>query len=382
MCARLRLAYLLIILVVVLVVILVVIWYNATMAFNPRYTITDKILNNISQIMVGREVIEHSRLIPKWELSLRKDARIHNAHSSTSIEGNRLTIEQVKDLAENKEVMAGIKDKKEVLNYLEALDSISMYDAKKIIDTALLLSIHKTITKSVIESTKDCGVFRDRQVFVGKRIFDGTQFKEVVEYMPPNARDVPLLVEEFLTWLNSREAGKINPVILAGIAHYEVARIHPFVDGNGRTARLLATLILYKSGFDHRRFFAPDDYYDQDRPGYYAALKTVEHNKGDLTQWLEYFTDGVLYSVNKVKEVITRLGVMQNVEKSEQIELTQKQIKILETAKEKSKITNKDLQVIFKISRQAILKEMSKLIDMKLIELIGKGRGVHYRIKE
>lgn len=352
------------------------------MAFNPKYTITDKVLNNISQIMAGREIIEHSRLIPKWELSLRKEARIHNAHSSTSIEGNKLTLEQVKALAENKEVVASTKDKQEVLNYLEALDSIPKYAAKKSINTELFLNIHKTITKGTLRDPKDCGVFRDRQVFVGRRILDGTQFKEVIEYMPPDTKDVPRLVEEFLTWLNYEKTKDINPVILAGIAHYEVARIHPFIDGNGRTARLLATLILFKSGFDHRRFFALDDYYDQDRPGYYAALKTVKANKDDLTSWLEYFTDGVLYSVNKVKDVIQKLGFTQKVDEAEQIELTEKQIKILQKLKEKGRVTNKDLRVMFKISRQAILKEISKLMDAKLIELVGRGRGAYYRISE
>lgn len=351
------------------------------MTFSPKYTITDKILNNISRITAGREIIEHSKLIPKWELSLKKEARLHDAHSSTSIEGNRLSLEQVKALSENKEVIASAKDKQEVINYLEALDAIAHY-AKTPLDLKLFLTMHKTLTKGTLKSPKDCGAFRDRQVFVGKRIFDGTQFKEVVEYMPPKTEYVPKLVEEFLAWLNSKEAVEINPVILAGIGHYEVARIHPFIDGNGRTARLLAALILYKSGFDHRRFFALDDYYDQDRSIYYAALKTVEQNKGNLTTWLEYFTDGVLYSVNKVKEVIAKLGIVGKVEKSEQIELTQKQIKILEKIQKTGKVTNKDLREMFKISRQAILKEISKLIEAKLIELVGKGRGAYYKFHE
>lgn len=331
--------------------------------------------------MAGREIIERARLIPKWEMSLKKEARIHNAHSSTSIEGNKLTLEQVKALTEHKEVVASIKDKQEVLNYLEVLDAIPKYASKKL-DIKLLLAIHKTITKGTLKDEKDCGVLRDRQVFVGKRIFDGTQFKEVVEYMPPKTQEVPKLVEEFLAWVSSDKSKDINPVILAGVVHYEIARIHPFIDGNGRVARLLATLILYKSGFDHRRLFALDDYYDADRQSYYAALKTVHDSKGDVTKWLEYFTQGVLYSIDKVKEVITKLGVTQDIGTAGQIELTQKQIQILEKIKEKGKITNKNLRVMFKVSRQAILKEISKLIDARLIELIGKGRGAYYKMVE
>ncbi|GAF67531.1 unnamed protein product, partial [marine sediment metagenome] len=301
---------------------------------------------------------------------------------STSIEGNRLTLEEVKALSEHKEVVATDKDKQEVANYLEALDAIPGFAAKKEITTVQLLSIHNTITKKTLENAEHCGTFRKQRVFVGKRIFDGTQLKTVVEYEPPKVREVPGLVDEFLKWLNSDRAKNVIPVILAGVAHYEIARIHPFIDGNGRTARLLASLILYKSGFDHRRFFALDDYYNEDRPSYYTALKTVDKQKGDLTKWLEYFTNGVLYSVSKVKETIEKLNLLPSVERVEQIELTPRQIEILEKIKRKGKITNKELRIAFKVSRQAVIKEVSKLIGAKLIELVGKGRGAYYKISE
>jgi Fic family protein len=352
------------------------------MPFKPTYTITSRILNNISQIMAGREIIEHSKIILKWEIKLKKEARIHNAHSSTSIEGNRLTLEQVAALSENKEVIATEKDKREVLNYLKVLDSIPEYSSEKAINLKLFLKIHKIVTDGTLQDKEDCGVFRNRQVFVGRRIFDGTSFKEIVEYMPPGTKDVPQLVIDFLGWLNSEGVKNINPVILAGIVHYEIARIHPFVDGNGRSARLMTSLILYKSGFDHRRFFALDDYYDENRSAYYGALKTAQQNKGDITEWLEYFTEGVLFSINKVKDFIMKLGLSLKIEDGEKVELSEKQIKILERIKGKGKANNKDLRGMFGITRQAMLKEISKLIDAKLVELAGKGRGAYYKIAD
>ena len=351
------------------------------MPFNPKYTITDKILNNISQITAGREIIENAKIIPKWELKLKKEARLHTAHSSTHIEGNKLTLPQVEALAEHKDITASEKDKKEVINYLKALDSIPSYSGKQL-DVKLFLSIHNTITKGTLKEEKDCGVFRTREVFVGRRILNGTGIKEVVEYEPPKAKNVPDLIKEFLDWLNSENTTKINPVILAGIAHYEIARIHPCIDGNGRTARLLASLIFYKSGFDHRRFFALDDYYDEDRNSYYDALKSVQKNSGDLTIWLEYFSDGVLYSVNRVRETIFKLGLTAKPDEAGQLALTKRQVTILKKIREKGRARNSDLQEMFKISRQAILKEISKLAKLGIIEIIGKGRGAHYKIKD
>jgi Fic family protein len=347
------------------------------MPFNPKYTITEKILNNLTAITAAREVIEQAHLVPKWEAKLRRQALLRNTHSSTAIEGNKLTLEQVKALAEGKDVVATKKDKLEVLNYLEALEKIPILAEKGKMRIADLLNIHKLITKDVMQNTADSGIFRNRQVFVGKRIFDGTTFKEVVEYMPPKTEEVPQLVQEFIDWLNLDKSWGLNHVILAGIVHYEIARIHPFIDGNGRTARLLATIILYLSSFDHRRIFALDDYYDRDRQAYYSALKTAQTSDGDITQWLEYFTDGILYSVEEAKGAVLKVSSKRK-SGQEQIALTPKQMQIVGFINANGKVTNKDLQGLFKISAQAVHKELNKLVNLKVIKSAGEGRALHY----
>ncbi|MFH0732907.1 MAG: Fic family protein, partial [Candidatus Omnitrophota bacterium] len=304
-------------------------------------------------------------------------ALLRNTHSSTAIEGNKLTLEQVEALAEGKDVVATNKDKKEALNYLEALEKIPSFTEKGKFKIADLLNIHRMITKDVMQNSTDSGVFRNRQVFVGKRVFDGTTFKEVVEYMPPKTEEVPQLVQDFIDWLNLDKSWGINPVLLAGIVHYEIARIHPFIDGNGRTARLFATVILYLSDFDHRRIFALDDYYDRDRQAYYAALKTAQQSNGDITHWLEYFTDGILYSVTEAKDAVLKVGSKRKNGQA-QIALTPKQMKIVEYININGKVTNRDLQGLFKISAQAVHKELTKLVEIKVIKPVGEGRALHY----
>ena len=348
------------------------------MPFNPKYTITDKILNNLTLIASAREVIEQSHLVPKWEARLRRQALMRNTHSSTAIEGNKLTLEQVEALAAGKDVAATNKDKQEVLNYIEALEKIPTLAEKGKIRIADVLNIHRIITKDVMQNSVDSGVFRNRQVFVGKRIFNGTGFKEEVEYMPPKTEEVPGLINEFLNWLNMDKTWEINPVILAGIVHYEIARVHPFIDGNGRTARLLVTLVLYLSGFDHRRIFALDDYYDRDRKSYYAALKTAQVNNGDITQWLEYFTTGVASSVQEAQEAIVKVESKGKRGGQGQISLTKRQMQIVEYITARSKVTNRELQELFDISAQAVLKELTKLVELKVIRPVGEGRSLYY----
>jgi Fic family protein len=172
------------------------------MSFNLKYIITEKILSNLTAIAAAREVIEQAHLVPKWEAKLRRQALLRNTHSSTAIEGNKLTLEQVEALAEGKDVVATSKDKKEALNYLEALENIPSFTEKGKFKIADLLNIHRMITRDVMQNSTESGVFRNRQVFVGKRVFDGTTFKEVVEYMPPKTEEVPQLVQEFIDWLN------------------------------------------------------------------------------------------------------------------------------------------------------------------------------------
>jgi len=346
--------------------------------FNLKYTITEKILNNLTLIAAAREVIEQSHLVPKREAKLRRRALMRNTHSSTAIEGNKLTLEQVEALAGGKDVLATDKDKKEVLNYLEALEKVPKLAKKGEIKVEGLLGIHRIITKKVMEHSENSGAFRDKQVFVGRRIIDGSGLKTEVEYMPPPSEKVPGLVKEFIDWLNLDKTWELNPVLLAGVAHYEIARIHPFIDGNGRTARLLATVILYLSGFDHRRIFALDDYYDRDRKAYYAALKTVQTGSGDLTQWLEYFTSGVAVSVQEVKDTILKMGTKGKRGMREQVLITARQMQVVEYINVHGKVTNRDLQELFNISAQAVHKELSKLVEMKVIKPVGDGRSLHY----
>ncbi|HBE44029.1 MAG TPA: hypothetical protein DDW17_00910 [Deltaproteobacteria bacterium] len=343
--------------------------------FEPNFQYTDKIVNNLTQIAAAREVILHSPLIPKWEVTLRREAIIRSAHSSTAIEGNPLSLEQVSDLAAGRDIMVRRKDKQEVLNYLEALEEIPEFAQRSPFKSEDLLEVHKTVTRETLENPGDEGVFRNRQVFVVNRITGEIVFK------PPETEQIPELINEFLDWFNSPIVNEIDPVIEAGITHYEVVRIHPFIDGNGRTARVIASIVLFKRGFDVKRFFALDDYYDQDRRAYYAALKTVNPNVGDITAWLEYFTNGVAVSIEAVKKKV--IGLSKNIKalkEKGQIALTERQMKIVEKIIEKGAITNREMREVFGLSDEGVRKEISKLVKLGVVKRKSKGRSISYAL--
>jgi len=148
---------------------------------------------------------------------------------------------------------------------------------------------------------------------------------------------------------------------------------------NGRTTRVLATLILYLRGFDTKQFFSLDDYYDSDRPAYYTALQIVNQKTLDLTNWLEYFVEGVNVSMAAVKERVIRLSseILRKT-KQGQIALTERQMSIVEFINQNGGITNRNVREMFKVSDRAALKEIRKLVDLKVIKPQGKGRSLGY----
>jgi Fic family protein len=341
--------------------------------FKPKFKYTNKTVKLLTRISAARETILNSPLIPKWNVTLRQEAIIHSAHSSTSIEGNRLSLEQVSELAQGREITAARRDKQEVLNYLDVLKNIKILIKNNFIIEKDILNIHRMVTKNTLNNLADSGAYRNRYVVVGNR-FTGEVF-----FRPPQNREVPGLVEDLLSWINSEESKEIDPIIEAGIVHYELVRIHPFVDGNGRTARVLAALILYLRGFDTNQFFCLDDYYDSDRPAYYKALQSVKPDTLDLTDWLEYFTEGVNISTEAVKERIVRLSSKRlRKAKGKQVALSERQMRIIEFINQNGKISNRDVREMFKLSNRAALDEINKLIELQLLKPEEKGRALHY----
>ena len=128
-----------------------------TEMFKPNFRFTNKIVRLLTRISAAREMVINSPLIPKWEVALRRESIIHSAHSSTSIEGNKLSLEQVSDLAMGREIMAARKDKQEVLNYLNVLENIGNLTKGNFIVEKDILNIHRMVTRDTLDNPDDCG---------------------------------------------------------------------------------------------------------------------------------------------------------------------------------------------------------------------------------
>ncbi len=347
--------------------------------FLPKYTITNKILKNIAEIETCRQVIENAPLVPAWDVKFRQEALIRTVHFGTHLEGNPLNFSQAKEVLEGRTISARDRDIQEIINYRNVLKYMDKVEKEKAetIDEHVLLTIHKLTTEKILPK-EWCGKYR-----LGQAVIKNSKTGQV-SFVAPSALQLPGLVKNFLFWLNSAETSELHPVLKAGIAHYELVRIHPFADGNGRTARAVATLILFRDNFDVKRFFSLEEYFDHSVRDSYTALQSVRPPDFDLTKWLEYFTGGLAFELDEVKTKVQRLSVDLKLKgRVGQVSLSERQIKIVEYMQTYNQITNSDWRKLLpEFSDDTILRDLKDLIKKKLIRKKGKTKAAIYVMRE
>jgi Fic family protein len=223
------------------------------------------------------------------------------------------------------------------------------------------------------------GEYRKSQVVV-----KNSQTGEIT-FRPPPAVEVPFLVSDFLLWLKNVAPDDIHSALKAGITHYELVRIHPFLDGNGRVARAVATLVLFREGYDIKRFFSLEEYYDREPLNYYNALQSVALENGNLTHWLEYFIEGLAIELSRIKEKVKTLSTDLKIKKQmggQQMALSERQIKIVEFIQENGFLQNKAFFELFPmISEDTVLREIKDLMKKGILQKQGSTKGVRYILK-
>lgn len=262
--------------------------------FQPRYTLTSAIVRSLVTIEVAREAVGRAALSPGERESLRQEARLRSTHFSTRIEGNRLTLaEATRAIGERGVRFQGReRDVGEVRSYWHALRRVEEWAAARLpVTEERLRRLHGLVERGPRARPTP---YRDGQ----NAIRDGATGALV--YLPPEARDVRALMAELVEWIDRAEREEIPAAVVAGLAHYQFVTIHPYFDGNGRTARLLTTWLLDRGGLGLNGVFSLEEHHARDLPAYYRALVTHPHHnyyegraEADLTPWVSYFV-GVL----------------------------------------------------------------------------------------
>ena len=324
------------------------------MAYKPIFTITPVLLKVVGEIAVNRERLDSATVQVPWIPILQKEARERNTHGSTAIEGNTLSLAEVRMLDDGKELMsAGEKDKREVKNYFAALKRIEKRASKDKLGHQDVLGLHGIVMGGIIPAELT-GRYRPHAVRVGSHV------------APPPSKVYDLMTD-LLEWLDgpSRE---LAPVISSAVLHFRFEDIHPFVDGNGRTGRLLALWELYRRGFDTLHVFSVDVYYWENRQRYYQALQEVRNNGGNLTHWLEFVADAIQDTLKKVLKRTAELSVKAG---KTPIVLRPKQERLLELLRERRGMAPSEIWTALDVSRQGAMDQLKPLIKAGMVKRIG-----------
>jgi Fic family protein len=341
--------------------------------FQPRFSITNRITTALTRIERARGFLEAASLSDDWVRAMETRALVLEAHHTTHIEGTRLTLEQAERLWAGEQVPeADPDDARELLNYRRAFDFVSDYlSSGEPVTEGMIREIHKRLVQGVRGGQGAPGKYRNVQNYVVNAATGETV------YTPPPPHDVPMLMAELVAWLNRTEG--THPVLVSGIAQFQLVHIHPFVDGNGRTSRLLSTLCLYRAGYDFKRLFTISEYYDRDRAAFYRAIQSVREREMDLTGWLDYFVEGLATQTREVSDRGKK--AMRGELLARQHGLNERQAAALRYLFEHKEMRIRDLAALCPgATRRTLQRDLKHMVDKDLLVAEGATNRLVYRL--
>lgn len=339
--------------------------------YQPLFAISPELLRLITEATELRSWIGQAVVDVPWLPRLQTETAARMAHSSTAIEGNPLTLPDVRALARGENIGASDKPKQEVLNTLAATRWIWGSRAGEAIGEKSLQRLHLLLTQKTLPPA-ECGRYKA----VPNRVADPSGH---TLYSPPPPKQAGPLTRELLDWLNSSAAGGLHPIVVAAIAHHRLVSIHPFTDGNGRLSRALETWILYTRGFDTHHLFALDEFFWNERPRYYREVQQAREGRGDLSGWLEYVAEGVAQTLRSTRERIASLKISV---KAPRLLLTKRQEEVLRLIRDLGRVRSPDIEKTFDLTRARVGQIVKPLVDAGLILREGHTRATSYRLAE
>jgi Fic family protein len=326
------------------------------MPINPKFSITPTIATSLMRIESAKQAVQDLPITASVLATLRETARLYSTHYSTMIEGNRLTQEQVSKVVGRQQHFPGReRDEKEVLGYYAALETVEKIAASlSPISETNIKTLHALVMAEGRRKIKPTP-YRD-----GQNVIRDSRSGGIV-YMPPEAKDVGPLMKTLVEWIAAPAATVLPCPIRAGIAHYQFATIHPYYDGNGRTARLLTTLILHLGGYDLKGLYSLEEYYARNLGAYYEALSIgPSHNYyegragADITKWVEYFCAGMAHSFENVRRRAQEAAGTGASDRSQALRrLDPRQRTALALFRDSDVITSRNIVTLFGISQRA-----------------------------
>jgi len=346
--------------------------------YEPNIRTTEKLMNSLNEIEDIRELLGMIPVLPIVEESIQRQALVETVHYTARIEGNPLDIRVAERLYERQVLKPKADSEQELVNLYKVMDFIHYIAGQDDIpiDEEVIKQIHAFVVRD-IPSQGSPGIYKTKP----NEIIDRTTGARI--YLPPSPQDTPRLMSDLSTWLSQRRLA-FHPVITAGVAHLELAAIHPFDNGNGRTARALADLILYRYGYTFRRLFSWVRQVGIDMDTYHQKLREAHGpeygTKANPTVWLEYFAKSIEKGLAELRPVLQKISeaFVNAYNLGAKEGLSSDQVEALVFADINGSVTTAEYMRTKRLSRSTVVKRLNELVQLGLLRVEGKGRSVRY----
>lgn len=271
-------------------------------AFSNKYS-ENKLSPFIIELRVLYQTVKDLPILPSLSAQLESELIRRSIFSTAAIEGNPLKEDAVAEIIDSPEKNKLMEVREiEIANLKDAYDFIKdlrISDSMPSLDEKFIKNVHKLITKNIKHENNSPGLYRNCIVKVGDKHHGGV-------YTPPKCLpDIQKLMREYIEWINSEDVLSLEPTIRAALAHYYLGLIHPFADGNGRTARIIEASLLKLSGMKYIPAMLSNFYY-RNMDEYFITFSITRKNKDhDVTPFLEFILKGCIDSLNDIKQRIT-----------------------------------------------------------------------------
>ena len=339
--------------------------------FRPHFSTTPETSSLLDSLDRQRWLVDNMLIMPKHQAWISRDIRIQRVAGTTRIEGATLDEDAVRNLERSGPVTARTDDEQANVNALQAYEFVDFVSDQDDIpvDELVIRQLNRYFIRGAAE-TLTPGAYRKGENKVGR-------------FTPPNQGDVPALMRSFSLWL--RQDDDTHPVLKAGIAHIHMVAVHPFWDGNGRTARALSTLILQRSLFGFKKLLSLEKLLFGDRDEYFDALeRTVGAGFAadyDMTSWLEFFTRSVYVNALLLVESLTEWhkSMEQGHEFMDAAGVAPRLADAVALATQTGSITRGVYAEITGVSPVTASRDLAKLVELGFLVPEGKTRSRVYR---
>lgn len=333
--------------------------------FKAEYRITPYLLKQFEHIAVIGALVRSSRLQVSVKAPLERDAFARSVHSSTWIEGNLLSLAQVRAVVDGKDLLVEEKQKKEVANCIQAMRQILKIKTRPVSEQGLL-AVHGRMIKGLLSKDR-AGQYRSIQNYI-------VDARNKVIFIPPSSKQVKKRMKDLFAWVKDET---LHPVVRSAIFQHEFLTIHPFVDGNGRVGRAVGQWLLWEKGMDPLCTLGLDDFFAADRPRYYDMIQQTRDMDGDFTHWVEYVAQGLAWAHDDVQKRI-KAGTL----RLQGVTLTPKQEELLNLLESKGILGASEIGKVMKINRARVNQLIGPLVHSGIVTKEGAARAVRYRLNE